>query len=36
MALYSADRPAAVRYTRLALDDDPHFAPAQAFMRTFR
>lgn len=36
LALRLADRPAADRYARLALNDDPSFAPARAFMRALR
>lgn len=36
MALHAADRAAARRYARLALADDPSFAPARALLRALR
>ena len=36
MALHVADREAARRYARLALTDDPAFAPALTLLRTLR
>ena len=36
MALRANDRRAALRYAKLALADDPSFAPARAFIRTLR